>query len=109
MEKFFLKYIDVMIMENHTRAKYAEDLYGFYPKVIHNYPFVTQPEDSNSINLHEVLEISQEEPILLYQGGIQVGRGLEKLVQAVPMFKRAHLYLLVMDVLNLSYRRWYWI
>ncbi|HDR4737980.1 TPA: glycosyltransferase [Bacillus cereus] len=91
MEKFFLKYTDVMIMENHTRAKYAEDLYGFYPKVIHNYPFVTQPEDSNSINLHEVLEIPQEEPILLYQGGIQVGRGLEKLVQAVPMFKKGTL------------------
>ncbi len=91
MEKFFLKYTDVMIMENHTRAKYAEDLYGFYPKVIHNYPFVTQPEDSNSINLHEVLEIPQEEPILLYQGGIQVGRGLEKLVQAVPMFKKGAL------------------
>ncbi|PGA15753.1 glycosyltransferase [Bacillus mycoides] len=91
MEKFFLKYTDVMIMENHTRAKYAEDLYGFYPKVIHNYPFVTQPEDSNSINLHEVLEIPKEEPILLYQGGIQIGRGLEKLVQAVPMFKKGTL------------------
>ncbi|PGZ07264.1 glycosyl transferase [Bacillus cereus] len=91
MEKFFLKYTDVMIMENHTRAKYGEDLYGFYPKVVHNYPFVTQPEDSNSINLHEVLNIPKEEPILLYQGGIQVGRGLEKLVQAVPMFKKGTL------------------
>ncbi|WP_440602882.1 glycosyltransferase [Bacillus sp. GB_SG_008] len=88
MEKFFLKFTDVMIMENHTRAKYAEDLYGFYPKVIHNYPFVTQPEESDAINLHKMLNIPKDEPILLYQGGIQIGRGLDKLVQAAPMFKR---------------------
>ncbi|MBC6976276.1 glycosyltransferase [Bacillus sp. Xin] len=86
MEKFYLKYADVMIMENHTRAKYAEDLYGFYPKVIHNYPFVTQPEQSDSVDLHKMLNLPIEEPILLYQGGIQTGRGLDKLIQAVPMF-----------------------
>ena len=28
-----------MIVENHTRAKYNEDLYEFYPNVVHNYPF----------------------------------------------------------------------
>ncbi|MEK5304237.1 glycosyltransferase [Bacillus sp. FSL R10-2201] len=88
MEKFFIKFCDVMIMENHTRAKYTEELYGFYPKVIHNYPFVSLPEMSNSIDLHGILNISKNEPILLYQGGIQIGRGLDKLVQAVPLFKR---------------------
>ncbi|EEL48196.1 Glycosyl transferase group 1 [Bacillus cereus Rock3-44] len=88
MEKFFIKFCDVMIMENHTRAKYTEDLYGFYPKVIHNYPFVSRPELSKSIDLHGMLNISRDEPILLYQGGIQIGRGLDKLVQAVPLFKR---------------------
>ncbi|KEK25454.1 glycosyltransferase [Bacillus gaemokensis] len=88
MERFYLKFTDVMIMENHTRAKYAEDLYGFYPKVIHNYPFITQPEQSNSVDLHKILDLSIGEPLLLYQGGIQTGRGLDKLIQAVPMFKR---------------------
>lgn len=39
MESFLLKFVDQMIVENHTRAKYNEDLYGFYPKVVHNYPF----------------------------------------------------------------------
>ncbi|MGG0237411.1 glycosyltransferase [Bacillus rhizoplanae] len=88
MEKFFIKFCDVMIMENHTRAKYTEELYGFYPKVIHNYPFVSRPELSKSIDLHGLLNILRNEPILLYQGGIQTGRGLDKLVQAVPLFKR---------------------
>ncbi|PFA99179.1 glycosyltransferase [Priestia aryabhattai] len=88
MEKIYIKFTDVMIAENHTRAKYTEDLYGLYPKVIHNYPFVTRPEHSGAVNLHEKLNIPASEPILLYQGGIQVGRGLDKLVQAAPMFKR---------------------
>lgn len=77
-----------MIVENHTRAKHNEDLYGFYPKVIHNYPFLSHPEHSKTIDLHEILNISRDEPIFLYQGGIQIGRGLDKLIQAVPLFKK---------------------
>ncbi|MFD0618099.1 glycosyltransferase [Paenibacillus sp. GCM10027629] len=87
-EKFFIKHIDIMIMENHTRAKYIEDLYGFYPKVVHNYPIPMQPETSKKIDLYSILDIPRDEPILLYQGGIQIGRGLDKLIQATPMFER---------------------
>lgn len=88
MERFYIKFVDVMIAENHTRAQYTEELYNLYPEVIHNYPFVVKPEFSESINLHEKLNISPDEPILLYQGGIQIGRGLDKLVQAAPLFKK---------------------
>lgn len=88
MERFYLNFVDVMINENHTRAKYTEDLYGFYPEVVHNYPFVQRPETSKAVDLYALLNIPKEEPILLYQGGIQTGRGLEKVVQAVPMMKR---------------------
>jgi glycosyltransferase involved in cell wall biosynthesis len=88
LEKFYLKFIDVMIMENHTRAKYSEDLYGFYPEVVHNYPIPTKPETSQAVNLHKTLNIPEDEPILLYQGGIQSGRGLDKLIHAVPKIKR---------------------
>ncbi|SFD10614.1 glycosyltransferase [Bacillus sp. UNCCL81] len=89
IEKFLIKYIDVMIHENNTRAKYTQDLYDIdYPEVIHNYPFVSKPEESKAINLHEKLGISEDEPILLYQGGIQKGRGLELIVKAAPLYKR---------------------
>jgi glycosyltransferase involved in cell wall biosynthesis len=91
MEAVYIKFIDVMINENHTRAEYTEELYGIYPEVVHNYPFVSRPEESTTVNLHELLNIPQDEPILLYQGGIQVGRGLDKLVQAAPHFDRGTL------------------
>ncbi|PET76079.1 glycosyl transferase [Bacillus sp. AFS001701] len=89
IEKFLIKYIDIMIHENDTRAKYTQELYDIpYPEVIHNYPFVSYPEKSKSINLHEKLNLPADEPILLYQGGIQKGRGLELIVKATPLFKR---------------------
>lgn len=88
IERFLLKFVDEMIAENHTRAKYNEELYGLYPNVIHNYPIPTHPELSSDINLHEILNLPEDEPILLYQGGIQQGRGLEKIVEAVPMMER---------------------
>lgn len=86
MEKFLINKIDNMIVENHTRAQYNEDLYGFYPGVVHNYPF-KQEAVNEKINLHQILGLPKEEKILLYQGGIQTGRGLEKLVMAIPLIK----------------------
>lgn len=87
LEKYFIKKADAMIVENHTRAKYNEELYGFYPNVVHNYPFKAVIETKNIVNLHELLGLRNEEKILLYQGGIQTGRGLDKLIEAVPLIK----------------------
>ena len=87
MEKFLLFFVDEMIAENHTRAKYNENLYGLYPKVVHNYPIPTLPEKSTVVDLHKMLMLPADEPILLYQGGIQMGRGLEQVIEAMPMIK----------------------
>ncbi|MBK3493773.1 glycosyltransferase family 4 protein [Viridibacillus sp. YIM B01967] len=94
MERFFIKRIDSMIVENHTRAKYNEDLYGFYPNVVHNYPFLESVISNEKVNLHEMLHLPTDEKILLYQGGIQAGRGLEQLIHAVPKFKEGTLVLI---------------
>lgn len=94
MESFFIKKIDSMIVENHTRAKYNEDLYGFYPNVVHNYPFKIEETNNDTINLREILGLPEKEKILLYQGGIQTGRGLDKLIQAAPYFKEGTLVLI---------------
>ena len=93
-EKFFIKRIDSMIVENHTRAKYNEDLYGFYPNVVYNYPFKQNGNQHEKAPLREMLNIPTEEKILLYQGGIQAGRGLEKLIHAAPLFKEGVLVLI---------------
>ena len=88
VEKFLLRFVDKMIVENHTRAAFNEELYGFYPDVLHNYPFVQDTtQQQEKVDLHNLLNLPPDEKILLYQGGIQVGRGLDKIVKAVPMIK----------------------
>ena len=89
VEKFFINKVDIMIMTTHTRADYVRDLYKIEkPRVIHNYPFNTGDESiKNKYDLHSILDIPKDKPILLYQGGVQQGRGLEKLVEAIPDFK----------------------
>ncbi|MCA0151579.1 glycosyltransferase [Rossellomorea vietnamensis] len=93
MEGFLINKIDTMIVENHTRAKYNEQLYGFYPGVVYNYPFKQKESvlDQEKVDLHQMLGLPKDEKILLYQGGIQTGRGLENLVKAVPLFKEGTL------------------
>jgi glycosyltransferase involved in cell wall biosynthesis len=94
MEKFLITKIDEMIVENHTRAKYNEDLYDLYPHVVHNYPFKQTSVSVEKVDLHEILGIPKHEKILLYQGGIQTGRGLDKLIKAVPLFSEGILVLI---------------
>jgi glycosyltransferase involved in cell wall biosynthesis len=94
LEGILIKFIDVMIVENHTRAKYNEDLYGFYPAVVHNYPFKQDDTSKEKAPIHEMLGLPENEKILLYQGGIQIGRGLEKLIEAAPLFKEGTLVLI---------------
>jgi glycosyltransferase involved in cell wall biosynthesis len=92
MECFLIKKIDYMIVENHTRAAYNEDLYGFYPGVVYNYPFKkVQSVSRQKKNLHSILGLPSNEKILLYQGGIQTGRGLENIVKALPLIQEGTL------------------
>lgn len=94
LEYFLLKGIDVMIVENHTRARFNRKIYGFYPEVVHNYPMVVHENTDEQAPLREQLGLPENEKILLYQGGIQTGRGLEKLIKAVPMINEGTLVLI---------------
>ncbi|AFS69921.1 glycosyltransferase [Exiguobacterium antarcticum] len=85
-ERHLLRFVDRTIVENETRADYHASLYGERPAVLHNYPFYQEFVPSPR-PLHQELGISEDEPILLYQGGIQEGRGLERLIEAMPFIR----------------------
>ena len=89
IEKFLIKFIDIMIMTNKTRAEYVRNLYKIkLPYIIHNYPFNTKDDSiENKYDMYSMLDIQRDKPILLYQGGIQIGRGLDKIVEAISDFK----------------------
>ncbi len=91
IEKFLLKFVDCMIVENETRAQYNLELYGFRPSVVHNYSEFYNIDNFSNANIHQILDIDSKEKILLYQGGIQKGRGLDKLIEAMEFIKEGHL------------------
>ncbi|TDM50806.1 glycosyltransferase [Macrococcoides goetzii] len=93
-ESIMIKFVDEMIVENHTRAKKNEELYGFYPKTLYNYSELYNIEDKLDINLHAELGLPNNEKILLYQGGLQQGRGLELLIQMMPQVNEGTLVFL---------------
>ncbi|MGL5353173.1 MAG: glycosyltransferase [Clostridium sp.] len=88
IERILIKFIDKMIMTNETRAKYVQNLYKIeMPEVVQNYPFYSGDESiKNKYDLYKILEIERDKPILLYQGGMQQGRGLDKIVEAIDKF-----------------------
>lgn len=86
LEKSLICIPDCVIHENHTRAKYIEKLYGFRPEVLYNYPYLRL--DEKKINMHKLLNLPENELLLVYQGGLQKGRGLEQLVRAVPFINK---------------------
>ncbi len=89
LEKNLLKKIDKMIMTTEMRANYTMKLYNIKkPHVVHNYPFYIEKEKIGAIDLYKIADIPRDEPILLYQGGIQEGRGIEKIIEAIPKIDR---------------------
>lgn len=93
-ESFMIKFVDEMIVENHTRAKKNEELYGFYPNTLYNYSELYNIEDKPDVDLHSELGLPKDEKILLYQGGLQQGRGLELLIEMMPQVKEGTLVFL---------------
>ncbi len=87
-ERFLIRRADLMLMTTEMRAEYVARRYGIAkPTVIRNLPRLLDPDPARG-DLRALLALPPDEPILLYQGGIQMGRGLEQLIDAVPRIGR---------------------
>lgn len=82
VEVFLLKFADAVIVENDTRADYHADLYGTRPTPVHNYSERYDIETVEAIDFRKMFNISEDKVLVLYQGGIQEGRGLPQLIEA---------------------------
>ena len=94
LEKFLLKFVDKVIVENDTRADYHNDLYSKRPTPIHNYSELYNIEEVTAFPLREVYSIPEDTKIVLYQGGMQEGRGLFKLLDAFKNIENGKLIML---------------
>lgn len=94
VEKSLIKFADETIVENKTRAKKHEELYGYLPKTLHNYSALYDIDKVPDVDLYEMLNIERSKKILLYQGGVQYGRGLDVLIQAMDYIENGVLVII---------------
>lgn len=84
IESILLNFVDSIIMTTKTRADYVKKLYNIDEiKIVHNYPMIYDIDELNPIDLFELCNIPKDKKILLYQGGIQEGRGIENLIYSM--------------------------
>ena len=89
-EKRLMPKADATITTTTMRAKFFARAYGVpRPLVLQNRPRFA--DLSRGTLIRDRLELSDDLPIVLYQGGLQPGRGLEDLVAAMPETPPCHL------------------
>lgn len=93
-EKSHVPFIDKAIVENETRAHIFKSMYGIKPTPIYNYSKFIEYDSVENIDLYSMLSIPSDKKILLYQGGLQSGRGLELLIEAQQLLERTVLVLI---------------
>lgn len=89
IEKYLMPHVAGAITTTDTRAKYFARAYGIQrPLVLQNRPRFS--DVSRTQRIRQELKLDQPWPIVLYQGGLQQGRGLERLVEAASMVENAY-------------------
>jgi glycosyltransferase involved in cell wall biosynthesis/ubiquinone/menaquinone biosynthesis C-methylase UbiE len=87
LEWALIKKADKVIFTTHTRAEFTSQKYDIsLPEVIHNYSETHSKIEK--VDLRAMLGLGQDEKIILYQGGLQSNRGLEKLIEAIPLIQK---------------------
>ena len=87
IERILIRKADQVITTNQTRAEYFAKQYAISPPhIIRNVPPYQELKKTNRIR--EVCQIDEEQPIILYQGGIQRERGIENMVKCIPLVRK---------------------
>lgn len=88
IEKYLIPGVDGMITTTTARAKYFARAYSVpRPVVLQNRPRFSRYPRSNRIR--EKISAEGERPIIVYQGGLQSGRGLKLLIDAAKSVSEA--------------------
>ncbi|MFH1196898.1 MAG: glycosyltransferase [bacterium] len=93
VEKSFIRKCDLVLTTGEMDSEFLEKFYGIKNTVvIRNIPLLQQP--TKIINFRELLPIEADKTILLYQGVMLDGRGIELIFRALSSIKNSVLVLL---------------
>ncbi len=94
IEKRIMPNVAGAITTTDMRAKYFALAYKIpRPVVLQNRPRLSAPTERTSY-LRDYLKLDNDWPIVLYQGGLQPGRGLRKLVRSAALVPNAYFVLI---------------
>lgn len=103
IEKFMLKKADIVIAADLERARLMEKWHGLDKvEVIRNVPIHQNITNKNLIRNH--LKISKDFKVVLYQGLLSEGRGLEVSIEACSQAKSRKFYLVFLGFITEEYR-----
>jgi len=93
-EKYFIRYIDEVIVSGKLDGEYLRKYFkhDLPYHVIMNLPFYRKPVNSNIIR--EKYNIKKDDIAVIYQGMILPGRGIDKMIEALPYIENAHFFIL---------------
>ena len=90
VESFLMPKAMGTITTTDERAKFFARAYGIpRPVVLQNRPRLQSAERQSDL-IRETLKLKEPWPIILYQGGLQQGRGLERLVRVAASVENAY-------------------
>jgi glycosyltransferase involved in cell wall biosynthesis len=104
IEKYLLNKVDVVIAANRSRAEIMHKEYGAVkmPEVILNVP-TKQQDKAQDNKLFEYLKennISNDNKIIIYQGGISKARNIDVLIKSIKFWQPGSLLFLIGPILN---------
>lgn len=86
IERVTIPFADAVIATTETRAQFMTAKYGVKPWVVGNVVDL-RLADTPARDLHAELQIPADQPIIIYQGGVQAGRGIEQVLHSIPLWK----------------------
>ncbi len=104
VERSFIKRVDLVLTTGEMDAQFIQHYYKITNTlVIRNLPIIKQP--SRKVALKQKFGIPAEHKILLYQGVIFEGRGIDKVIIAIKYLPNVHLILLGDGVKKSAYQK----
>ncbi|MEV0289355.1 glycosyltransferase [Kribbella sp. NPDC050820] len=92
LEREFIRDADRVITVSEPLARWLQRDHKLasLPDVVLNAP-VEPPEDAEVTGLRELLQLSEDVPLLVYGGGVNRARGVGTVVEALPQLPEVHL------------------
>lgn len=85
-------------------AGWFEQAYGKRPQIIRNVPEISAADSNSALHIN-LPEIGENEKLLIYQGAINMSRGIDKMIQSMQFIDNAQLWIIGNGPKEAEYRK----